>query len=42
MGKGDRRTKRGKRWRSAFGKYRMRPQKQRRKKRKVTQQKANA
>ncbi len=43
MGKGDRRTKRGKRWRGTFGKYRMRPQELRRKKRKAAeQQKENA
>ena len=34
MGKGDRRTRRGKIWRGSYGKYRMRPKKKRKKREK--------
>ncbi len=42
MGKGDRRTRRGKIWRGTYGKYRMKPKKKRKKREKLQQQQAAA
>ena len=38
MGKGDRRTRRGKIWRGTYGKYRLKPKKKRKKRQKMLQQ----
>ena len=42
MGKGDRRTRRGKIWRGTYGKYRMKPKNKRKKREKLQQQQAAA